>query len=168
VLLIHGAEANASRRKSDAHSGSPRMSLAQNPRSGTASLRQATNADRSQIGGSRATAATSDGHTSRLAFQSASDPIDYALIAHQLSGTPTAPRLTILACSSARRSLSSRSVGKVVRCRVGASVPDWMAGARYEIIGSGRKEEIWRRSNRGNLHTQSGSPLITRTATSTG
>jgi hypothetical protein len=49
VVLIHGAEANASRRKSDAHSGSPRMSLAQNPRSGTASLRQATNADRSQI-----------------------------------------------------------------------------------------------------------------------
>ena len=45
------------------------------------------------------------------------------------------------------------SDGKVVRwrdCRTraaavptaGASVPDWMAGARYEIIGSGRKEEI--------------------------
>jgi hypothetical protein len=45
------------------------------------------------------------------------------------------------------------SDGKVVRWRdyraraaavptAGASVPDWMAGARYEIIGSGRKEEI--------------------------
>jgi hypothetical protein len=77
------------------------------------------------------------------------------------------------------------SDGKVVRWRdyraraaavptAGASVPDWMAGARYEIIGSGRKEEIWQRnnrsnrSNRSNLHTRSSSPLITRTATSTG
>jgi hypothetical protein len=32
--------------------------------------------------------------------------------------------------------------------RPGASVPDWMAGPRYEIIGSERKKETWQRSNR--------------------
>ena len=101
-------------------------------------------------------------------------------MAHQLSGTPTAPRLTILACSSARPFfVFTFSDGKIVRWRdyraraaamaaAGASVPDWMAGARYEIIGSERKEEIWQRGNRSNLHTRFSSPLITRTATSTG
>ena len=84
-------------------------------------------------------------------------------------------RHDVLACSSARPSLSSRSVtgrssagettalGAAAVPTAGASVPDWMAGARYEIIGSGRKEEIWQRSNRSNLHTRSSSPLITQT-----
>src|SRR5271169_1010980 len=45
-----------------------------------------------QIGGSRATAATSDHHAARLVFQNASDPADYALATCPAAGSPATPR----------------------------------------------------------------------------